>query len=75
MVGPALSARSLAEVLLHAGAVRAMELDINPTWTSAMWYSHPSGGGILPHKVLPFQRPADRYLSPTSRDFVAAYTR
>ena len=75
VVGPALSARSLAEVLLHAGAVRAMELDINPTWTSAMWYSHPSGGGILPHKVLPFQRPADRYLSPTSRDFVAAYTR
>ena len=36
---PVLSARSLAESLLHAGAVRAMELDINPTWTSAMWAS------------------------------------
>jgi hypothetical protein len=75
VVGPALSARSLAEVLLHAGAVRAMELDINPIWTSAMWYTHPSGGGTVAHKVLPFQRPADRYLSPTSRDFITAYTR
>ncbi|HET9649383.1 MAG TPA: phosphodiester glycosidase family protein [Microlunatus sp.] len=75
VLGPALSARSLAEILLDAGAARAMELDINPIWTSAMWYSHPSGGGVLAHKVLPFQRPADRYLSPTSRDFIAAYRR
>jgi hypothetical protein len=75
VIGPALSARNLAEVLLHAGAVRAMELDINPTWTSAMWYSHPSTGGTVAHKVLPFQRPADRYLTPTSRDFITAYTR
>ena len=75
VIGPALSARNLAEVLLHAGAVRAMELDINPTWTSAMWYSHPSTAATVAHKVLPFQRPADRYLTPTSRDFIAAYTR
>ena len=40
-----------------------------------MWYSHPSGGGTVAHKVLPFQRPADRYLPPTSRDFITAYTR
>jgi hypothetical protein len=59
VVGPALSARSLADVLQRAGAVRAMQLDINPIWVSGMWYSagrHPDAP--VPHKVLPFQRPA-----------------
>ena len=74
VVGPALSAQSLGEVLQHAGAVRAMELDINTVWVSTMWYSTVEGAPV-PHKVLPFQRPADRYLGPTSRDFVAAYLR
>ncbi|MGI8457430.1 MAG: phosphodiester glycosidase family protein [Propionibacteriaceae bacterium] len=74
VVGPALSAPSLASILLRAGAVRAMELDINKTWVSTMWYST-TGGQPNPHKVLPFQRPADRYFTPTSRDFVAAYVR
>ena len=74
VVGPALSAPTLADLLLRAGAVRAMELDINKTWVSAMWYTH-SGGQTSPHKVLPFQRPADRYFVGTSRDFIAAYVR
>lgn len=74
VVGPALSASSLANILLRAGAVRAMELDINKTWVSSMWYSN-TGSQPTPHKVLPFQRPADRYFSGTSRDFVAAYIR
>ena len=74
VVGPALSAPSLADLLLRAGAVRAMELDINKTWVSSMWYSNP-GGQPTPHKVLPFQRPADRYFTQTSRDFFAAYLR
>ncbi len=74
VVGPALSARTLADLLLRAGAVRAMELDINETWVAAMWYDH-AGGQTTPHKVLPFQRPADRYFTGTSRDFIAAYVR
>ena len=41
VVGPALSAPALASLLLNAGAVRAMELDINKTWISTMWYSQP----------------------------------
>ena len=74
VVGPALSAPTLADLLLRAGAVRAMELDINKTWVAAMWYDH-AGGQTTPHKVLPFQRPADRYFVGTSRDFIAAYAR
>lgn len=74
VVGPALSAPALANLLLKAGSVRAMELDINKTWISTMWYSQTSGHAT-PHKVLPFQRPADRYFTKTSRDFVAAYLR
>ncbi len=74
VVGPALSAPSLADLLLRAGAVRAMELDINKTWISTMWYTT-TRGQVTPHKVLPFQRPADRYFTRTSRDFFAAYLR
>ena len=36
--GNALSAASLAAMLTDAGAVRAMELDINPDWTSFDYY-------------------------------------
>lgn len=76
VVGDALSARSLATILQHAGAVRAMQLDINKTWISFMWFNHPKGASTLtPHKVLNFQRPANRYFSPTSRDFFAVYFR
>jgi hypothetical protein len=43
--GPALSAQSLAGLLQRAGAVEAMELDINPFWTTFEYYrahAHPS---------------------------------
>ena len=72
--GDALSARSLATLLLHAGAVRAMQLDINKSWISYMWYTPKSGSTQLtPHKILNFQRPANRYFFTTSRDFFAVY--
>jgi hypothetical protein len=75
VAGDALSARSLATLLLNAGAVRAMQLDINKAWISYMWFTPTSAGTLTPHKVLNFQRPASRYFSPTSRDFFAAYYR
>jgi len=75
-MGPALSARTLAVLLQRAGAVRAMELDINPEWVSYMWYSGSSpGSSLLPHKLLDFARPADRYFTVNSRDFFAVYSR
>ena len=43
VAGPALTAKSLAESLQRAGAVRAMTLDINPEWVTFNFYSHPAG--------------------------------
>ena len=75
--GNSLSVQSLADVLHAAGAVRAMELDINQYWISYMWYpkltaTHPS---LNPIKLVPFTRLANRYLNPSSRDFFAVYLR
>lgn len=65
---------SLAKILRHAGAVRAMELDINSYWISFNTYAAP--GGLQPAKLLAeTERPATRYLSPDDRDFFAVYRR
>ncbi len=39
VAGPGLSAYSLAELLVRAGAVRAMELDINSDWVDFFTYT------------------------------------
>lgn len=68
------TAQSLAQILQHAGAVRAMELDINYEWTTFNWYGGWSAG--QPTKLLPgMDRPAVRYLTPDDRDFFAVYAR
>lgn len=65
---------SLAKVLERAGAIRALELDINEDWTSFISYRHP--GALDPSNLLPEMfRPADRYLTPDERDFFAVYLR
>gem|GEM_PF-303267 len=74
VAGPALTARSLAESLQRAGAVRAMTLDINPEWVTFNFYSHPPGRplDVTGTKLYPqMQRSADRYLPPVweERDF------
>lgn len=76
-MGPALSVRTLAELLRRAGAVRAMELDINAEWVSFMTYTHPPAPGEpVPTKLLPeFKRHGNRYFSTEERDFVAVYAR
>jgi hypothetical protein len=75
--GPALSVRTLADLLQRAGSVEAMQLDINPAWMSFMYYHPPvAGADPVPVKLLDGQqRPADRYYSTTSRDFVAVFAR
>lgn len=66
------TAASLARILQHAGAVRAMELDINYEWTTFNFYRTSGAGG--PAKLLSgMSRPAIRYLSPDDRDFFAVY--
>jgi hypothetical protein len=75
--GPALNVRELAELLQRAGAMTAMQLDINPDWMSYMYYrpkNHP--GDPVPVNLLPDQtQPPDRYYSPSGRDFTAVYAR
>jgi hypothetical protein len=72
--GPALSVHSLAQLLEAAGAVNAMELDINPDWISYMYYSGDQADPT-PVKLWNFVQPADRYLQPSDRDFVSVYRR
>jgi hypothetical protein len=65
---------SLAQILIHAGAIRAMQLDINSYWTTFNSYAQP--GAAQPSPLLPgMTRPATRYLSPDDRDFFAVSLR
>jgi len=72
--GAALSVATLAQLLKAAGAVSAMELDINPDWVSFMSYSG-NAASPDPVKLWNFVQPADRYLQPASRDFVSVHLR
>ena len=63
---------SLAQILQRAGAVRAIQLDINPEWPTLITYTH--HGGLDPVKIVPnYQQPPTRYLVPDDRDFFAVY--
>jgi hypothetical protein len=63
---------TIAKILLHVGAVRAMEFDINPDWHTLITYSHDHG--LLPKMVEPQpNQSASRYLAPDDRDFFAVY--
>lgn len=77
--GDGLSVRTLAELLKRAGAVRAMELDINHPYVSYNMFQHRVDGTIDPTlstKLLPkMKKPATRYLSADDRDWVALLAR
>jgi Phosphodiester glycosidase len=64
---------TLAQILQHLGAVRAMEFDINPYWHTLITYTH-GPHGLIPTMIgpNPNQSP-DRYLVPDDRDFFAVY--
>ena len=76
--GPGLSIASLAGLLQHAGAVRAMELDINSAWVSFVSFDVPPGGApdatdgttLLPGMA----GGVTRYLGPATRDFLVLVT-
>jgi hypothetical protein len=69
--GEQLRPADLAGALIAAGAVRAVELDINPDWVAGYLYvHHPSGPSAVP--VVPGQLGiAGKLLEPYSRDFLA----
>ena len=66
---------TIAKILRHVGAVRAMEFDINPEWHTLITYTH-RHGRLVPTQVGPnAMQPATRYLVPDDRDFFAVYRR
>ena len=72
VVGASMSVRTLANIVRGAGAVRAMELDINQSWTNFITYTHPGNGVAVPQMLTTNEHPNPyRYLQPSSRDFVA----
>jgi hypothetical protein len=69
--GEQLLPAELASALIGAGAVRAIELDINPDWVAGYLYVH-HPGGPTPVPVVPGQLGiAGKLLEPYSRDFLA----
>ncbi|MEU4347862.1 phosphodiester glycosidase family protein [Streptomyces sp. NPDC023838] len=76
VVGQALSARTLAELMERAGAVRAMPLDMNRAWPSFMSYDGSrTPDDPVPTNILDFENPPERYYNQATRDFVAVYAR
>jgi hypothetical protein len=69
---PLQTVSGIARILIHAGAVRAIELDINSYWVTLNTYAFTRARGAAP--LLPsMTRSALRYLSPDDRDFFAVY--
>jgi len=69
--GEQLSPTSLAAALIAAGAVRAIELDINPAWVAGYLYTHHPSGPV-PVGLVPAMRGiTGQWLQPWSRDFFA----
>ena len=72
--GGRLSPADLAGALIAGGAVRGMQLDINPDWVNFNLYQPGSDGVVHGSPVYGATGP-NRYLSPNSRDFIAVLIR
>jgi len=68
--GEQLSPADLAGALIGAGAVRAIELDINPWWVAGYLYLHHPGGPSPVALVAGQRGVAGAFLEPYSRDFL-----
>jgi hypothetical protein len=70
VIGDALSARTLSDLLVRAGAVRALPLDMNSAYANGFLYGPYKGGLRLDPKIY---RQPDRFLVPSERDFIAVF--
>lgn len=77
VAGPAMSARTLGNLLVAGGAVRALELDINPNWVTFNIHTFDGTTQVAgASKLLPnMLRSPERYFSPDDRDFFALFAR
>jgi hypothetical protein len=75
--GHNLSVRALADGLVRHGAVRAMEMDINPRWVAGYVYAHPPHGHApAPVPLVPGQTGVPgQFLQPYFRDFFTVIAR
>ena len=75
--GEHLTPTALAETLLGAHVLRAVELDINPEWVAGYLYGHRGGHGPLaPVPMAPGQPGVPgQFLAPYGRDFFAFVAR
>jgi hypothetical protein len=71
-IGPVLSAKSLADMMVRAGAVRAMPLDMNSAYANGFLYGPYAPGKRIDPGIF---READRFWAPSERDFVAVYAK
>ena len=80
VAGPALDPLQLAQLLVRAGAVRGMQLDINPDWPVFVTYGPPAGGRAAAangRKLLSgtAQGPWTFFESAWARDFITMSAR
>jgi hypothetical protein len=80
VAGPALDPLQVAELLVRAGAVRGMQLDINPNWPVFVTYDPPAGGPAAPangRKLLAStaQGPRTFFEATWARDFITMSAR
>jgi hypothetical protein len=74
VAAPAQTAASLGQVLVDLGAVRAMELDINPEWPIFVTYG--GSGAVAPTLFVPNpNQVANRFLFSSTKDFFAVFAR
>lgn len=69
------SPAGLAAAQVEAGAVRAMELDINPDWTTFIVYEVGPDGSVTGRDTMGSGGPVDQYFVPYKRDFFAVLIR
>jgi hypothetical protein len=72
LVGPSLSTRDLADLMIRAGVVRGMALDMNNGWASSYFYG-PYGAGVpmdpqITHTI-------SRFKVSSTRDFIAVFAK
>jgi hypothetical protein len=80
VAGPALDPLQLAQLLVRAGVVRGMELDINPSWPVFATYAPPVGAPAGPSNGSSMppaadQGPATFFEASWARDFITMSAR
>jgi hypothetical protein len=78
--GPAIDPLQLAQLLVQAGVVRGMELDINPSWPVFASYAPPAGAPAAPENGTDLAPssvpgPATFFTASWARDFVTMSAR